>query len=167
MLSMMACRLYQAIHQAPLAQVPTSDSTNMLRQQLSSLPSLPATQPSFALPTMPHTVALQQPIALPLTQQPASLSSMQQPVTLLLQPSTASLQPPPPSVLMQLPVTSLTQQPTASLQPLPPSILDSTSGSPDLALLLINLTTMRPPHKLHFLVRRHLQPSHQLPLKAI
>ena len=117
----MARQLYQAIHQPPITQIPTSDSTYLLRQQLSPPPSLPATQQSFALPTTMHTVAaLQQPITLQSTQQPASLPSTQQPIASLAEPSTASLQLPPRSVSMQLPVTSLTQQSAASLQPLPP-----------------------------------------------
>ena len=37
----MARRLYQAIHQPPITQIPTSDSTYLLRQQLSPPPSLP------------------------------------------------------------------------------------------------------------------------------
>ena len=40
----MARRLYQAIHQPPITQIPTSDSTYLLRQQLSPPPSLPAMQ---------------------------------------------------------------------------------------------------------------------------
>ena len=135
--AMMARRLYQAIHQPPITQIPTSDSTYLLRQQLSPPLSLPATQQSFALPTTMHTVAaLQQPITLQSTQQPASLPSTQQPIASLAEPSTALLQlPAPRSVSMQLPVTSLTQQSAASLQPLPPPVSASSSGSLDLALL--------------------------------
>ena len=132
----MARRLYQAIHQPPITQIPTSDSTYLLRQQLSPPLSLPATQQSFALPPTMHTVAaLQQPIALQSTQQPASLPSTQQPIASLAEPSTTSIQLPPRSVSMQLPVTSLTQQSAALLQPLPPPVSASSSGSPDLALL--------------------------------
>ena len=132
----MARRLYQAIHQPPITQIPTSDSTYLLRQQLSPPLSLPATQQSFALPPTMHSVAaLQQPIALQSTQQPASLPSTQQPIALLAEPSTTSIQLPPRSVSMQLPVTSLTQQSAASLQQLPPPVSASSSGSPDLALL--------------------------------
>ena len=132
----MARRLYQAIHQPPITPIPTSDSTYLLRQQVSPPLSLPATQQSFALPPTMHTVAaLQQPIALQSTQQPASLPSTQQPIASLAEPSTTSIQLPPRSVSMQLPVTSLTQQSAASLQPLPPPVSASSSGSPDLALL--------------------------------
>ena len=117
----MACLLYQANHQPPITQIPTSDSTYLLRQQLSLPPSLPATQQSFALPTTMHTVAaLQQPIALQSTQQPASLPSTQQPALL---PST------------QQPIASLAEPSTALLQLLLPPVSASSSGSPDLALL--------------------------------
>ena len=105
-----AHRLYYAIHQAPLTQVPTSDSTNMYRQQLSPPPSVPAMQQSLTLPTTLHTITLQQPITLPSTQQPALLPTMQQPITSLAQSSTASMQPPPYCVSMQLPVILLMQQ---------------------------------------------------------
>ena len=134
--AMMARRLYQAIYQPPITQIPTSDSTHLLRQQLSPPLSLPATQQSFALPPTMHTVAaLQQPIALQSTQQPASLPFTQQPIASLAEPSTTSIQLPPRSVSMQLPVTLLTQQSAALLQPLPPPVSASLSGSPDLALL--------------------------------
>ena len=167
--AMIARQLYQAIHQPPITQVPTSDSTYSLKQQLSPPPSLPATQQSFTLPTAMHTAALQQPITLQSPQLPVSLLSTQQPITSLAQPSTASLQPPPP-VSMQQPVTSLTQQ-HSNLQ------RHCSHYRPSCRLFrldlwtwlyfLISLSAMQPPHNQHLSVRRHLQPSRQLPSKTV
>ena len=163
----MARQLYQAIHQPPITQIPTSDSTYLLRQ-LSPPPSLPATQQSFALPTTMDTVAaLHQPITLQSTQQPASLPSTQQPVASLAEPSTASLQLPPRSLSMQLPVTSLTQQSAASLQPLPLPVSASSSGSPDLALLFDQFIRYATSTQAAPSGQTAQQPSRQLPSKTV
>ena len=117
----MARWLYQAVHQTPITQVPTSDSINMVQQQLSSLPSLPATQQFLALP---HTIVSQQPVALPSTQQLALLPTMQQlallptmlqPIASLAQQSVVSQQPITLPSRKQPSLLSTMQQPVASL----------------------------------------------------
>ena len=76
-------------------QVPILDSINMIQQQLSSLPSLPAMQQFLTHLMTLHIIASQQPITLPSTQHPARalLLTMQQPDASLAQQSIASQQP--------------------------------------------------------------------------
>ena len=135
----MAHPLYQAIQQTPITQVPISDSINMAQQQLTSLPSLPATKQFLAFL---HTIISQQPVALPSMQQLVLLSTMTQPVALLAKQSVTLQQPvtlpstqqPTLFPTMQQPIASLAQQSgVASLQPLPNSMSASSSGSLDLA----------------------------------